>query len=181
MIINVRLIFFLNKNEEVIQVKLKIDEYAINFFKFNWLIPLILPTIRVIVKGRISIFKSINLLIKTIGGILINVDKIKHSIHPKLDIIMGFQVWKGGIPILIIRLIRVINLFKLVSFNLFHRIEKIKIYEEVLWIIKYFIDWSLILFLDINGININKAVSIIIQIVSQLFLLREINVVIKIT
>ena len=105
MIINVRLIFFLNKNEEVIQVKLKIDEYAINFFKFNWLIPLILPTIRVIVKGRISIFKSINLLIKTIGGILINVDKIKHSVHPKLDIIMGFQVWKGGIPILIIILI----------------------------------------------------------------------------
>lgn len=139
----------------IIHGLLEIDEYAIIFFVddcFN-------PTIVLINKFRIIIgfnmFMLINCLVKIVGAIFCQVDNNKHLFHDKVCIRLGNQRWNGIIPIFInILIINIVLELRGDSIVELINIDINMIDEDDLWIIKYFIVWSLIFFLFlIIGIN----------------------------
>lgn len=75
-----------------------IDEYAIIFRKEEVFNPPIAPIIEDKIILTIKIFLSIKFLKNIIGAIFCHVIKIKFSIHLKLLMTSGNQLWNGAAP-----------------------------------------------------------------------------------
>jgi len=115
----------------LIEEKLKI------FLVDVWFIIIIAPT-RAVITIIIDI-KLLCLIIKIVNGaIFCHVSKITRLIHVNPSLIWGTQAWKGAIPVFIIRAI-VIKLeeFILKKFIWFIIKDKIRMFEEIVWIKKY--------------------------------------------
>lgn len=155
----------------IIHGEFEIDEYAIIFFVEICFIPTVGAIINDIIIGKVNIFIDVNCEIKIVGIIFCHVVKIIQFIQLIACMIDGIHKCVGIIPILI-------NILTIIKILLLRGNSIIKFIiidinindDDILWIIRYFIDWSVKFFLLVNkGKNEIKFNSIFIHENSILF------------
>lgn len=148
------------------------EEYAIIFFIDDWLfaktgLKIIDVIIGIVINFNFSICAEM-----IVGIIFCHVIIIKQFHQDEALISEGIQRWNGIIPILINILVIIITL-SLMGQSIIKLIKMdIKNMEDaILWIIRYFIDWSLIFFDFVSsGKNLIKLISIDIHDIKILLL-----------